>query len=243
VVLKDGSTIQVKARMPRQTLTTSLGVIRSWDFDYLVAVLFSTDGAVIKAVELDVESARGIATPNKLQNGWVITTTSEFLEHPSARTITDGLNSILGDQPIKMPKSTGTRNEFPNKGRSDAQTNSLMQSPSKLPGEARNSMLDHDFKQWMLSEGFSEGTVNTRIANCRKVERYEGSLDEHYDSDRCRSLLERMKYLPNQQQKHSIPIDGDVKNGMSALCSAVRLYVSFRNNETGVRGERRAGWY
>jgi hypothetical protein len=96
IVLTDGVTLQVKARVPRQAMTTSLGIIRTWDFDYLVVVLFSTDGAVAKAVEVDAETARNMATFNKLQNGWVITTTREFLEHPSAYDITDQLNGILG---------------------------------------------------------------------------------------------------------------------------------------------------
>ena len=97
VLLKDGTTIQVKARMPRQTLTTSLGVIRSWDFDYLVAVLFATDGTVVKGLEMDVETAKSVGMWNKHQNGWVITTTQSFLEHPSARDITDCLNCAMGE--------------------------------------------------------------------------------------------------------------------------------------------------
>lgn len=96
IVLKDGTTIQVKGRIPRQTLTTSLGVIRSWDFDYLVAVLFAIDGTVVKAVKMDAETAKSVATPDKHQNGWVITTTKNFLEHPLAHDITDCLNRVMG---------------------------------------------------------------------------------------------------------------------------------------------------
>lgn len=103
IVLDNGTTIQVKARVPRQTMTTSLGIIRSWDFDFLVAVLFSTDGAVIKAVEMDAETAKSLAVPNKLQNGWVITTTSEFLNHNSARDISENLNAILAGSTALFP--------------------------------------------------------------------------------------------------------------------------------------------
>jgi len=96
VLLKNGKKIQVKARKLRQeTLATSLGIIRSWNFDYLVVVLFATDGTVIKALEMDVDTAKSVATPNKHQNGWVITTTKEFTEHPSSRDITGHLNRII----------------------------------------------------------------------------------------------------------------------------------------------------
>jgi hypothetical protein len=107
VMLKDGTAIQVKARMPRQALTTSLGIIRTWDFDYLVVVLFADNGSVIKAIEMDVESAKSVATPNKLQNGWVITTTQSFLEHSAARDLTEDLNNLMG-MPTLRRTSPGT---------------------------------------------------------------------------------------------------------------------------------------
>jgi len=89
--------IQVKSRRKKKVTSSALGIIRSWDFDYLVVVLFSTDGIVLKAIEVDVDIAKGkdIATPNKHQNGWVITTTEKFLEHPMARDITEDLNRII----------------------------------------------------------------------------------------------------------------------------------------------------
>jgi hypothetical protein len=92
---EDGTMIQVKARVPRQGPTTSLGIIRSWDFHVLAVVLFAPDGRVAKAVELPVATAQGLAKPNSLQNGWVIVTTREVLEHPDAVDITDGLNALI----------------------------------------------------------------------------------------------------------------------------------------------------
>ena len=87
--------IQVKSRRKKKLTSSSLGIIRSWDFHYLVVVLFAVDGTVIKAIEIDVDTAKSIATPNKHQNGWVITTSSSLLENSNARDITDDLNSII----------------------------------------------------------------------------------------------------------------------------------------------------
>lgn len=244
VILDDGRTIQVKARTPRQTLTTSLGIIRTWDFDLLVAVLFSTDGAVIKAVEVASDVAQSIATPNKLQNGWVITTTQDFLNHPKVRDITQGLNDVLAGVRSKAEGSQARMiPERPSPAKSyvpifPAVTNNPAPIRRAVAGNSLNQ-----FKQWMEREGFPKSTISNRASNCMKVQRFEGSLDTHYQNDRCRSLLERMEYQPRQQQQHNIPIDGDVKNGMSTLRSAVRLYASFKNGETNVRGERRSSWY
>jgi hypothetical protein len=228
IVLENEKTIQVKARMPRQTMTTSLGIIRSWNFDYLVVVLFSPDGSVLKAIEMNVDDARSIAVTNKHQNGWVITTTQGFLNHKAAREITDGLNGVLNgvlttnnvilQQPIAHSETTET--------------------PSRIIPFARvattrsrntNDAL-HGFQVWMRAEGYPESTISNRSSNIRKVERYEGELIMHYNNDKCKSLLERMAYIPNQPQHHCIPIKGNVKNGMSTLRSAVKLYVSFRNS-------------
>jgi hypothetical protein len=106
IVLDDGTRVQVKARVPRQTLTTSLGVIRSWDFDLLVAVLFTTDGTILRAVEMSADAARSIAVPDHRQNGWRITTTSEFLDNPAAKDITAELSKVMeisvGAQPAEV---------------------------------------------------------------------------------------------------------------------------------------------
>lgn len=95
VALPDGRTIQVKTRVPRQTSATSLGVIRSWNFDLLVVVLFNTDGTLQKAVELNVEDAKRLAKENDYQNGNVITTTQKFFDDEGVRDITAQLAGIM----------------------------------------------------------------------------------------------------------------------------------------------------
>ncbi len=87
------------------------------------------------------------------------------------------------------------------------------------------------FREWLLSQGKNAATVSNRISNCKKVERYEGDLDEHYDADECEDLLSRMEYRPGVEQLHAIPFanGANVKNGIATLRSAVNLYVAFRS--------------
>ena len=76
-----------------------------------------------------------------------------------------------------------------------------------------------------VERGLSAGTVGSRISNCRRVERHEGDLDAHYDSDELDGLLRRLN--PGEPE-HGIPIAGDVYNGTATLKNAVSLYCDFR---------------
>ena len=100
IELPDGRLIQVEARVIRDGVpATSLGIIRTWDFHVLAAVLFYPDGSVLRAVLVPVDAAKTCARTNGLQNGWVIVTTKAFLDHEQAEDITDVLNQLLADGP------------------------------------------------------------------------------------------------------------------------------------------------
>jgi hypothetical protein len=90
----DGSLYQVKSRKIKGSVSTQLNVIRSWDFDFLVVILFESSGAVKKAVEVPVDVAKEYGTKNSHQNGWVITTSQKFLSDQRVKDITVSL-SIL----------------------------------------------------------------------------------------------------------------------------------------------------
>ena len=81
IVVKDNKELlyQVKARKLEKLTSTQLGIIRSWDFDYLVVIIFDLDGNILKALEIPVNVAKEYAKENDHQNGWVITTTQNFL--------------------------------------------------------------------------------------------------------------------------------------------------------------------
>jgi hypothetical protein len=91
---EDGTRYQVKARKIKGTPTTQLSVIRSWDFDYLVVILFDEHGSVMKALELPTNVAREYGVANAHQHGWVITTTRAFLTDPRSKDITKRLLAL-----------------------------------------------------------------------------------------------------------------------------------------------------
>lgn len=88
---EDGTLYQVKARKVNGVPTTQLSVIRSWEFDHLVMVLFNPDGTLRRALEVPVEVAKEHGVPNSHQNGWVITTSQRFLSDPRSSDITVSL--------------------------------------------------------------------------------------------------------------------------------------------------------
>jgi hypothetical protein len=90
----DGNLYQVKSRKIKGTPSTQLNVIRSWDFDYLVVILFDANGAVKKALEVPVEVAKEYGAANSHQNGWVITTSQKFLNDIRSKDITIPLSAL-----------------------------------------------------------------------------------------------------------------------------------------------------
>ena len=95
-------------------------------------------------------------------------------------------------------------------------------------------MQEELFKVWLgIERGLSAGTVGSRISNCKRVERYEGDLDAHYDADGLASLMD---CLSPKRPEHKVPIDGNIYNGTATLKNAVGLYRDFRNAGSGKVG-------
>jgi hypothetical protein len=97
-------------------------------------------------------------------------------------------------------------------------------------------MREDAFRSWLSNtRGYGTGTVNSRVSNCKAVEVCEGDLDEHFDQDRLRGLVEKLTYSKaderqNRPARHQIPINGNVYNGTATLRSAVSLYKQFRES-------------
>lgn len=84
---KNGNLYQVKTRRVDKNKNTSLGIIRSWEFDFLVVIIFDLEGVVIRAIEIPVVIAKKYAKENNHQNGWVISTSHEFMNNKKAKDI------------------------------------------------------------------------------------------------------------------------------------------------------------
>jgi len=91
-----------------------------------------------------------------------------------------------------------------------------------------------EFRGWMKSEcAYSAGTINSRITNCRKVEKSHGCLDNHFDNDMCENILALLTYTAadkanGKEPSHDIHIGGDVKTGTETYRRAVKLFIEFR---------------
>ena len=100
-------------------------------------------------------------------------------------------------------------------------------------------MREDQFRCWLtlqyrMSDGCSMArrTPSSRISNCKTVERFEGELDAHFRTDKLQDLLRRLAYSRENEQRglapaHSIPINGNIRNGTNTYRSAVNLYRNF----------------
>ena len=110
-------------------------------------------------------------------------------------------------------------------------------------------MMESDFTIYLRNQRcLKESTATSRVSNCRRVEKYEGNLDEHYDNDTMRTLLSRLRYSADDEDKnlpprHQIPIYRNLRTGSATLRQAVSLYQQFRcriGNEAVTADPRRA---
>ncbi len=86
---------QVKARTLNALVSTKLSSIRSWEFDFLVVVLFDTDGKLLKVLEVPVATAKNYAKKNNYVNAQAIVTTKDFLNDSNSTDITEQIQKKI----------------------------------------------------------------------------------------------------------------------------------------------------
>jgi hypothetical protein len=98
----NGDLHQVKCRKVSNKLTTQLSIIRSWDFDYLTVVLFDRNGSVQKGLICLKSISEQYGVYNQHQNGWVISTTNNFLNDKNHIDITNELRELNDDEVLEI---------------------------------------------------------------------------------------------------------------------------------------------
>jgi hypothetical protein len=78
---------QIKARKNDKQLSA----IRSWDFEYLIAVIFDDHFTVSQAVKFPMATAKEVASYSEHTNGYVMSVTRALLERPEVEDITESL--------------------------------------------------------------------------------------------------------------------------------------------------------
>ncbi len=97
-------------------------------------------------------------------------------------------------------------------------------------------MQETRFRNWLTAvRRLKERAAANRVADCKRVERHEGDLDDQWDADGLDGLLERLTYSREDERtgrppKHRVPIAGNIYNGTATLKAAARRYREFRDS-------------
>lgn len=88
------------------------------------------------------------------------------------------------------------------------------------------------FRKYLGNTLSGERLVSDCISRCRRVERCEGSLLNHFNVNSGSLLLNRLEYSATDersgtQQRHSIPIRGKIRTGTASCKEAVNRYFDF----------------
>jgi hypothetical protein len=130
----NGELHQVKSRKITNNLTTQLGIIRSWDFDFLTIVLFDRKGGIIKSLICQKSISEQYAIYNEHQNGWVISTTDKFLNDSNHIDITKQLRKINNDSELVFEKNIITKKRIETEySKSDIKEIEIEKVKRKLP--------------------------------------------------------------------------------------------------------------
>lgn len=98
----------------------------------------------------------------------------------------------------------------------------------------------------------SPATVRARLSNIARLESAYGALETHHRRDRCRGVMAELAYSSADAARRvpgasRIRINGDLRNGLSTLRGALKLYVAYLDEAAGGasgltprRGARRA---
>jgi hypothetical protein len=93
-----------------------------------------------------------------------------------------------------------------------------------------------DYGAWLRGQGYDGGTITAQLHRVGRVEQYLGDLDRHYDHDRMRSVLEKLRYSTEDERRGHpnptpIPINGTLRTNLASYRNAVALYGRHREGQ------------
>ena len=97
----------------------------------------------------------------------------------------------------------------------------------------REDEMKNFYKNWLEQQGYATGTVQTQMHRAGRVEECYGNLDEHYDSDQLRRVIDELNYSTDDERKNKpnpskIPFNGNTRNNLATYRNAVERYCKFR---------------
>lgn len=101
-------------------------------------------------------------------------------------------------------------------------------------------MREEQFRQYLSNKYKNPRVISDTISRCKRVEKYEGNLDKHFEEDEGGLILKRLTYGKRdaelcREPKHSIKINGSkgyisIYEGTLSLHKAVTLYFDYKRN-------------
>ncbi len=89
------------------------------------------------------------------------------------------------------------------------------------------------YKVWLEQRGYVSATVQAQMHRAGRVEKHYGDLDEHYDRDQLRGVVDQLRYSAADERKgepnpSKIPFTGNTRNNLASYRDAVERYCKFR---------------
>ena len=89
------------------------------------------------------------------------------------------------------------------------------------------------YKHWLEQQGYVAGTVQAQLHRAGRVDEYYGDLDEHYDREQLRSVIDDLRYSTEDERRNKpnpsrIPFNGDTRTNLASYKDATKRYCKFR---------------
>ncbi len=89
------------------------------------------------------------------------------------------------------------------------------------------------YKNWREQRGYAGKSVNEQMFRAGRVEEYYGDLDEHFDHEQLRSVINELKYSSEEERSRKpnpsmIPFNGNTRNNLASYRNATERYCKFR---------------
>ena len=89
------------------------------------------------------------------------------------------------------------------------------------------------YRNWLEQQGYAAGTVQAQMHRAGRVEECYGDLDEHYERDQLRSVIDELRYSTGDERRNKpnpsrIPFNGNTRTNLASYRNAAERYCKFR---------------
>ncbi len=98
--------------------------------------------------------------------------------------------------------------------------------------------MNSTYQNWLEQQGYVSGTVQAQMHRAGRVEECYGDIDEHYNRDQLRSVIDELKYSADDERRNKpnpsmIPFNGNTRKNLASYKHATELYCKFRRETAG----------